>query len=466
MKTPKRLHFNFFLILAFFLPNQVLLAQCQNSFACPFDPVGLAHDGSVYTISSFCGTNTYTQLTNVRALEDYEFTITRDGVHKYITVRVGAIDGPVLAHGSSPLQVSTTSNSNLFVHWTEDAACTTSSSSHKTTFQCTSCSPPPPPPAGSITDIIPFQAQPQPPVWEENGYELYNYGFIDWFVSFETGSPDTVIFLGGPLGLNLSQEAADIQRVELVITDYCGLGCTYAQAFFKNGTSDFRYNQLIGDEEIFAFDAAGNGGIDSVKVFSYEGYASEFRVIYLPLAGCPVSLTLDQNPIESGVYEAEETIVASGTVDSGSVVTMRAGLEVALEPPFNSKAGSKLTVEIGPCSNLSPPSGATTSSAEYTGESTAPQRPQMVSPVNLAISPNPAREEISVEYRIPGPGRVLLDLFNTTGEALKSQHFTRDHSTGGTYRQPIAISGLPSGVYILVLQSPYGHANRKLIVHR
>ena len=68
--------------------------------------------------------------------------------------------------------------------------------------------------------------------------------------------------------------------------------------------------------------------------------------------GCDAQLFLTDLPIQPGVYEASQEIVATETVVSGTV-TLRAGTEVILDSDSNSEfevpLGASLEIEIGPC---------------------------------------------------------------------------------------------------------------------
>ena len=68
--------------------------------------------------------------------------------------------------------------------------------------------------------------------------------------------------------------------------------------------------------------------------------------------GCDAQLFLTDLPIQPGVYEASQEIVATETVVTGTV-TLRAGTEVILDSDSNSEfevpSGVTLEIEIGPC---------------------------------------------------------------------------------------------------------------------
>lgn len=90
--------------------------------------------GAVTTISTiqYVGSE-YSVITGIYDASQYEFT---HAAGSYITVREGAVDGPVLGAGYSPLTVTTTSTSDLYVHWTADDACSVDGTgSHLTTVQ-------------------------------------------------------------------------------------------------------------------------------------------------------------------------------------------------------------------------------------------------------------------------------------------------------------------------------------------
>jgi len=100
----------------------------------PFGSITADAGGAVTSIS----TNSYSSgefsvITGVLNAHEYEFAHANGS---YITVRVGAADGPLLGSGASPLMVQANSTADLYVHWTEDAACTaTSTGSFATTVQ-------------------------------------------------------------------------------------------------------------------------------------------------------------------------------------------------------------------------------------------------------------------------------------------------------------------------------------------
>ncbi|HEX2615949.1 MAG TPA: hypothetical protein VHL57_00325, partial [Flavobacteriales bacterium] len=97
-------------------------------------------NGSVTQIVNNAWEEDYSQITGIYAGVTYEFWM---GTLHYITVRVGTFDGPVLGQGYAPLQVTTTTTEDLFVHWNVDDQCNTAQNPMVTTVQIIQdCQPP------------------------------------------------------------------------------------------------------------------------------------------------------------------------------------------------------------------------------------------------------------------------------------------------------------------------------------
>lgn len=101
-------------------------APCDNTIADGQFPIGTVTVDAPPTVTTI-STNLYagSEFSVVNGLSvgrSYEFTHANGS---YITVRVGAADGPVLGSGFSPLTVIATGTDDVYVHWTVDAACNT-----------------------------------------------------------------------------------------------------------------------------------------------------------------------------------------------------------------------------------------------------------------------------------------------------------------------------------------------------
>lgn len=109
------------------------LPQCNNDGnQWPSSPITPDPTG-VTSISGCNYEGEYSIITGVEASYAYQFTST--GIGGYITVTVGAADGPVLGAGYTPLDVTTLSTDDLYVHWSEDEFCNTNTTCATTTVE-------------------------------------------------------------------------------------------------------------------------------------------------------------------------------------------------------------------------------------------------------------------------------------------------------------------------------------------
>lgn len=103
------------------------IPACDNTSASgqwPTSAITPDAGGAVTTIATnmYAGSE-YSVITGVVAGEDY--ILSHAFVGSYVTVREGAVAGPVVAAGFSPLTVTATSSADLYVHWTADEFCAT-----------------------------------------------------------------------------------------------------------------------------------------------------------------------------------------------------------------------------------------------------------------------------------------------------------------------------------------------------
>jgi unsaturated rhamnogalacturonyl hydrolase len=95
------------------------------------------------------------------------------------------------------------------------------------------------------------------------------------------------------------------------------------------------------------------------------------------------------------------------------------------------------------------------------GSKIPPASTESIGPV-LTVQPNPCNPSASVAYSLPGPGRVVLSLFDVRGrEMLRSAPGWQPE---GRHRLTLDVSDLPCGVYALVLQFGSATVTRKITV--
>jgi hypothetical protein len=109
-----------FIMLLTMLSSWRAEAQCQNANQYPGTPT-LAPLTGTTIISAISWQTEYSAISNVAAATIYECAIPGG----YITIREGAPGGPVIAHGPSPLQWTSTVAGTYYAHWNTNASCGT-----------------------------------------------------------------------------------------------------------------------------------------------------------------------------------------------------------------------------------------------------------------------------------------------------------------------------------------------------
>lgn len=100
-------------------------------------------------------------------------------------------------------------------------------------------------------------------------------------------------------------------------------------------------------------------------------------------------------------------------------------------------------------------SAITTVQAIVTGELTAAPA------FGANVWPNPATGMVKVEAYVPQAGALTLRLWDVTGRlALTQQH----RVAAGIWQQPVDLSHLPAGLYLLDVQTPTARLSRRLVV--
>ncbi|MBX2979213.1 MAG: T9SS type A sorting domain-containing protein [Flavobacteriales bacterium] len=107
-------------------------SDCLNQDQFPFDVYQADPTGATVSISTCIYLQEYTHFDGIVAGASYEFTITGNG---FMTLRTGAVDGPVVATGTASLIYEATSSDDIFVHYNVDDACTQSTGCQTNTIR-------------------------------------------------------------------------------------------------------------------------------------------------------------------------------------------------------------------------------------------------------------------------------------------------------------------------------------------
>lgn len=97
---------------------------CENSSQWPTSAVtvGAAGAGAIDIATDQYSSGEYSVLTGIASSTEYEI-VHAETTPVFITVRTGAVDGPVLASGFSPLTIATATTDDLYIHWNETQGC-------------------------------------------------------------------------------------------------------------------------------------------------------------------------------------------------------------------------------------------------------------------------------------------------------------------------------------------------------
>lgn len=159
----------------------------------------------------------------------------------------------------------------------------------------------------------------------------------------------------------------------------------------------------------------------------------------------------------SGLYEASNTIVTSGTtMTSGSSVTLKAGTSITLISGFHAIGSIPFLATIEGCmaSLQTKPSMAIISKKLEVSPETS----------SLHLYPNPTANETTISYELPEAQPVFLAIYTTTGQIIKvlEKKTIRD---GGHHQTTVDVSNLEVGMYIVLLQTAKFTNTDKLIVN-
>ncbi len=80
---------------------------------------------------------------------------------------------------------------------------------------------------------------------------------------------------------------------------------------------------------------------------------------------------------------------------------------------------------------------------------------------DFIIYPNPTSGKFTADIKLSQRGSISIKVFNFANNALMAAEKERGSAT---YRIPLDISGLPVGVYAVVLETPFGNSLRKVIL--
>ena len=161
-----------------------------------------------------------------------------------------------------------------------------------------------------------------------------------------------------------------------------------------------------------------------------------------------VSQNIGDNPIIGGIYYEDNSILADGRVQAGTMVTFKSALSITLKPGFIVESGSEFTAKIESCNSLNTPTEMPNQARQANA---ILDNNQIITEIN--IYPNPAVNLLNIDFG----NEIVTDLMiiDVAGhEVLRrevDQNFMR-----------LDVSQLPAGMYLVNVLTN----NQKLITKR
>lgn len=215
--------------------------------------------------------------------------------------------------------------------------------------------------------------------------------------------------------------------------------------------------------QLFIRDSSGNQRMCNLTRFFNQG--SECFCLE-----SPVNLSGNLN---QGVYAGQTTLQSQGVVEADSTVGFRAGATITLNPGFHAKYGSAFSAQIDDCipgNQQGPPldqpgdlfnlrsqdDAISRSGVEaFSPHSTAQQ-------LSLHTYPNPFREGLNLAFQLPAPSPVTIRLQSIDGR-IGHLLIQDKNMAAGNHQLRLQEGSLPTGVFIITLQTNTGMAVQKII---
>lgn len=181
------------------------------------------------------------------------------------------------------------------------------------------------------------------------------------------------------------------------------------------------------------------------------------------LQNCESTSFLTVGPVTytsgSHMFSAINTLTTNGSVNlNGTTATTLGGSLVLAEPGFNANASSGAQILIRPSACVA---GAARNALQATTEKSSSVVVNQTNSNSLRCYPNPFSQKFTVEFDLAEEDKASLKLYNINGKQL--QVISNSFFTKGTHQVKAEVSGLPSGIYIVVLQTGRIKKEQKMI---
>ena len=167
-------------------------------------------------------------------------------------------------------------------------------------------------------------------------------------------------------------------------------------------------------------------------------------------------------------YRANDFIENNNSfvIESGADVKLLAGNVVRLKPGFHAKAGSNVNIQIIPCNDgmiRKSLAGDDNDEIDDVTENVVEQKKEeIINPALFNVFPNPTTDDFSLAYTLDSNSFVQIDLYDMQGGFIKN-FLKLSQQEAGVYYHNFSLSGLPTGMYLLVFKNTSKTITNKII---
>ncbi len=264
------------------------------------------------------------------------------------------------------------------------------------------------------------------------------------------------------LAVDLSVSAANGQTVQLAAQPVGNLPPNYVQ-FYANGV-------LVGTDYTAPFQwawqppASGQYTFEAIPWHSQRPGTpaiAEFTHIRIVEAGvCPETIAVTSFEVDTLYRSVQQTTASALVVPAWQSLQLQSAGKVVLKPGFHAVRRSRVLAALVTCQGHP----LRRMGEDQANTAAAPPTSQAMpgSPLQTSVYPNPYLSTINIEYNVPAPGQLTIQLYSMEGTLLKT---VVSHEllapTMGTV--PVNLEAYPNQLMLLVVQHPAGTQVHKII---
>ena len=175
------------------------------------------------------------------------------------------------------------------------------------------------------------------------------------------------------------------------------------------------------------------------------------------------------------LFQSSNRLLSNATIRAGADITFQAGQMITLTKDFHAEIGSQFLAKIVPCHNATgevfktedAPKMEITSEIKASNSTNTTTATDILDErsINLTVQPNPMHQAATIGIELPTNTTISLSLYELNGQLLKNLIRTTEQ-VAGQHHFSLQVGYLPSGMYLLQLQSATKVITKKVMVQR